>query len=162
MLGRHGCRGAPPAGLPRGGAGRLVHPRIRAPADHAAGSYPHDPAARGHLAGDPAGAAPALASVRSHVTIRLGFSWLLPDPWAQQAVGQFEQATGATVSLVRSDDPLAAVEQAAIDVAVIRGRIPDGSPVRRIHLFDEVRVAMCSEHSRLASYQPPDWDEGTA
>ena len=49
----------------------------------------------------------------SHVTIRLGFSWLLPDPWAQQAVGQFEQATGATVSLVRSDDPLAAVEQAS-------------------------------------------------
>jgi DNA-binding transcriptional LysR family regulator len=36
----------------------------------------------------------ALASVRSHVAIRLGFSWLLPDPWAQHAVGQFEQATG--------------------------------------------------------------------
>ena len=101
----------------------------------------------------------AVASVRSHVTVRLGFSWLLPDPWAQQAVGEFEQATGATVSLVRCDDPLAAVEQAAIDVAVIRGAIPDSSPVRRVHLFDEVRVAMCSEHSRLASYQRLDWDE---
>ena len=76
---------------------------LRAPADHAA----------------------ALASVRSHVTVRLGFSWLLPDPWAQQAVGQFEQATGATVSLVRCDDPLAAIEQASIDVAVIRGAFPD-------------------------------------
>ena len=101
----------------------------------------------------------AVASVRGHVTIRLGFSWLLPDPWAQHAVGQFEQATGATVSLVRSDDPLAAVEQASIDVAVIRGTIPASSPVRRIHLFDEVRVAMCSQHSRLASYEELDWDE---
>ena len=66
-----------------------------------------------------------LASVRAHVTIRLGFSWLLPDPWAQHAVGQFERRRAPRSSLVRSDDPLAAVEQASIDVAVIRGTIPD-------------------------------------
>ena len=37
----------------------------------------------------------------------------------------------APAGLVRLDDPPAVVEQASIDVAVIRGRIPDGSPVRR-------------------------------
>jgi DNA-binding transcriptional LysR family regulator len=47
----------------------------------------------------------ALASVRQQVTVRLGFSWLLPDPWAQHAVSQFEESSGHTVSLVRSDDP---------------------------------------------------------
>jgi DNA-binding transcriptional LysR family regulator len=101
----------------------------------------------------------ALASVRPQVTVRLGFSWLLPDPWAQQAVARFEKASGHTVSLVRSDDPLAAVEQAAIDVAVIRGRLPATAPVRRVHLFDEVRVAVCSQHSRLASYAALDWND---
>jgi DNA-binding transcriptional LysR family regulator len=105
----------------------------------------------------------ALASVRTQVTVRLGFSWLLPDPWARHTVTRFEQATGGTVTLVRSDDPLAAVEQAAIDVAVVRGPVPARSPVRRVHLFDEVRVAVCSERSPLAG-QPaldrtgvPDW-----
>lgn len=101
----------------------------------------------------------ALASVRQQVTVRLGFSWLLPDPWAQHTVARFEEASGNTVSLVRSDDPLAAVEHASIDVALIRGAIPDTAPVRRVHLFDEVRVAVCSENSRLASYKVLDWNE---
>jgi DNA-binding transcriptional LysR family regulator len=101
----------------------------------------------------------ALASVRSQVTVRLGFSWLLPDPWAQRAVTRFEQATGNTVTLVRSDDPLAAVQQAVIDVAVIRGAVPDRSPVRRVHLFDEVRVAVCSERCALAACPALDWAE---
>jgi len=101
----------------------------------------------------------ALASVRQQVTVRLGFSWLLPDPWAQQAVARFEEAPGHTVSLVRSDDPLAALQQAAIDVALIRGAIPDSAPVRRVHLFDEIRVAVCSEQSKLASYEVLDWTE---
>ncbi len=101
----------------------------------------------------------ALASVRSQVTVRLGFSWLLPDPWAQHTVTRFEQATGGTVTLVRSDDPLAAVEQAAIDVAVVRGPVPGRSPVRWVHLFDEVRVAVCAERSPLAGYPALDWAE---
>ena len=101
----------------------------------------------------------ALASVRGRVTVRLGFSWLLPDPWAQRTVARFEQATGGTVTLVRSDDPLAAVEQSDIDVAVIRGAVPDRSPVRQVHLFDEVRVAVCAAGSRLAGYAELDWAE---
>jgi DNA-binding transcriptional LysR family regulator len=101
----------------------------------------------------------ALASVAGQVTVRLGFSWLLPDPWAQDAVAAFERASGNSVALVRSDDPLAALRQAAIDVALIRGAIPDGAPVRRVHLFDEVRVAVCSSHSELAGHSELDWDE---
>jgi DNA-binding transcriptional LysR family regulator len=101
----------------------------------------------------------ALASVRQQVSVRLGFSWLLPDPWAQDAVAGFERASGNSVALVRSDDPLAALRQASIDVALIRGAIPDDAPVRRVHLFDEVRVAVCSAQSELAGYAELDWDE---
>jgi DNA-binding transcriptional LysR family regulator len=99
----------------------------------------------------------ALASVRQQVTVRLGFSWLLPDPWAQDAMARFERQSGNTVALVRVDDPLAALRQAAIDVALIRGAIPDSAPVRRVHLFDEVRVAVCSAHSALAACSELDW-----
>jgi DNA-binding transcriptional LysR family regulator len=101
----------------------------------------------------------ALASVRGQATVRLGFSWLLPDPWAQDAVARFERASGSTVALVRVDDPLDALRQAAIDVALIRGSIPDGAPVRRVHLFDEVRVAVCSAHCGLAAATELDWAE---
>jgi DNA-binding transcriptional LysR family regulator len=101
----------------------------------------------------------ALASVQQHVTVRLGFSWLLPDPWAQHTVTRFEQTSGNTVSLVRVDNSLVALEQATIDVALIRGPIPASSPVRQVHLFDEVRIAICSEHSDLAGREVLDWSE---
>src|SRR5262245_59478007 len=35
----------------------------------------------------------ALAAARREITIRLGFSWLLPDPWAQRAAHRFKEAT---------------------------------------------------------------------
>jgi DNA-binding transcriptional LysR family regulator len=101
----------------------------------------------------------AVASVRQQVTVRLGFSWLLPDPWAQRTVSSFEAQTGSSVALVRSDDPLAAVVHAEIDVALVRGRITGSPPVRRVHLFDEVRVAVCSEHSALAGHESLDWSQ---
>lgn len=101
----------------------------------------------------------ALASVRPHVTLRLGFSWLLPDPWAQEAIARFEAASGSRVELVRSDDPLAEIENCAIEVAVIRGGIAGAARVRSVHLFDEARVAVCSEHSRLAARETIDWHE---
>jgi DNA-binding transcriptional LysR family regulator len=101
----------------------------------------------------------ALASVRPHVTLRLGFSWLLPDPWAQHAIARFEAASGSRVELVRSDDPVAEIENAAIEVAVIRGGIASSARVRHVHLFDEARVAVCSEHSSLAAREAIDWHE---
>ncbi|WP_433556746.1 LysR family transcriptional regulator [Pseudonocardia xinjiangensis] len=100
----------------------------------------------------------ALAAVRGQVTVRLGFSWLLPDPWAQHAVSMFEQATGNTVSLVRCDDPLSCLRQHTIDVALVRGDIAP-SPIRVVHLFDEKRVAVCSEHSELADREQLAWSD---
>src|ERR1700761_4054417 len=54
-------------------------------------------------------------AVRPRARIRLGFSWLLPDPWAQDTVGRFERTVGATVDLIRTDDPLGAVAQGKVD-----------------------------------------------
>jgi DNA-binding transcriptional LysR family regulator len=97
-----------------------------------------------------------IGAVRQQASIRLGFSWLLPDPWAQQTVVRFEQATGITVTLVRTDDALDAVRQGKIDVAVVRGR-DTSAAVRVVHLFNESRVAVCSVNSRLANKSELDW-----
>jgi len=99
----------------------------------------------------------ALASVREHVTVRLGFSWLLPDPWAQRAVADYEAATGNRVSLLRVDDPLAAVAQDRIEVGVVRGSAPAPAGVRLVHLCDEVRVAVVSADSPLAGVERLGW-----
>ena len=77
-----------------------------------------------------------IGAVRQQASIRLGFSWLLPDPWAQQTVVRFEQATGITVNLVRTDDALDAVRQGKVDVAVVRGH-GTSATVRLVHLFNE-------------------------
>jgi DNA-binding transcriptional LysR family regulator len=100
-----------------------------------------------------------VGAVRKHATVRLGFSWLLPDPWAQHAVTQFESATGNTISLIRCDDPLAAVDEGKVDVALVRGTAPGARPVRFVHLFDETRVAVCSVHSSLAALDELDWND---
>jgi DNA-binding transcriptional LysR family regulator len=97
-----------------------------------------------------------IGAVRRQATIRLGFSWLLPDPWAQDTVARFERATGITVNLVRTDDALEAVRQGKVDVAVVRGHDASAS-VRVVHLFNESRVAVCSVHSRLADKSEMDW-----
>lgn len=98
----------------------------------------------------------AVASVRNQVTIRMGFSWLLPDPWAQLTVSAYERATGNSVSLVRIDDPLAGVEQGRVDVAVVRGTPPE-SPARVVHLFDERRVVVCSLDCTMAQRDEVHW-----
>jgi DNA-binding transcriptional LysR family regulator len=97
-------------------------------------------------------------AVRQQASIRLGFSWLLPDPWAQRTVGQFERSTGTKVSLIRTDDALAAVTQGKVDIAVVRGRVTS-TAVRIVHPFNESRVAVCAAHSRLADRSELDWAE---
>jgi DNA-binding transcriptional LysR family regulator len=97
--------------------------------------------------------------IRKHASIRLGFAWLLPDPWAQHAVAQFEQASGNSVTLIRSDDPLAAIDEGKVDVALVRGAVPGTRPVRVVHLFDETRVAACSVNSSLARLDELDWND---
>jgi DNA-binding transcriptional LysR family regulator len=98
-------------------------------------------------------------AIRQHASIRLGFAWLLPDPWAQYAVSQFESVAGNSVTLIRSDDPLAAIDEGKVDVALVRGAIPGTRPVRTVHLFDETRVAVCSVNSSLARLDELDWDD---
>lgn len=90
-----------------------------------------------------------MAAVREHATVRLGFSWLLPDPWAQDTVTAFEEATGDSVSLIRCDDPLAAIGEGRIDIALVRGDVSGTSGTgpsdfRVVHLFDETRIAVCA------------------
>jgi DNA-binding transcriptional LysR family regulator len=97
-----------------------------------------------------------IAAVRQHATVRLGFSWLLPDPWAQDTVVSFEETTGDSVSLIRTDDPLTAISQGTVDVAVVRGTIADTSAFRVVHLFDEARIAACSTSFDLAATEL-DW-----
>lgn len=99
-----------------------------------------------------------VAAVRRQATIRLGFSWLLPDPWAQDTVARFEHETGTTVSLVRTDDALSAVQQGKVDIAVVRGQVT-ATAVRVVHLFNETRVAVCAVHSPLAERSELDWAE---
>jgi DNA-binding transcriptional LysR family regulator len=107
----------------------------------------------------------AFDAIWQQTSIRLGFSWLLPDPWAQETVSRFERTTGTKVSLVRTDDALGAVQQGKVDVAVVRGHVASAfskamsNPVRVVHLFDESRVAVCSVHCRLASEAELDWAE---
>lgn len=95
-------------------------------------------------------------ALRRQATIRLGFSWLLPDPWAQQTVARFEQATAINVHLTRTDDALEAVRQGKVDVAVVRGHNTSAS-VRVVHLFNESRVAVCSVRCSLADRSELDW-----
>ncbi|MER5719372.1 LysR family transcriptional regulator [Streptomyces sp. NPDC002132] len=84
----------------------------------------------------------ALAAARQESTLRLGFSWLLPDPWAQRAIARFERETGAQVELARCDDPLDDLDRQGVDVALVRGDRPVAAAVRIVHLYDERRVAV--------------------
>ncbi|QUQ64518.1 LysR family transcriptional regulator [Kutzneria sp. CA-103260] len=99
-----------------------------------------------------------LDALQQRACVRMGFGWLLPDPWAQRTLARFEQATGTTVDLVRTDDPLSAVQQGKVDVAVIRGPVRS-STLRVVHLFDEPRVAACSVRSALAQRADLTWQE---
>ncbi|WP_308103021.1 MULTISPECIES: LysR family transcriptional regulator [unclassified Nocardia] len=100
----------------------------------------------------------ALDVARKRIVLRLGFAWLLPDPWAQDAVAGFEETTGGTVTMVRVDDPVAALRNNVIDIALVRGDIrPSG--MRRVPLYEERRIAICSERSDLATYPRLDWSE---
>ncbi|MER7024142.1 MULTISPECIES: LysR family transcriptional regulator [Streptomyces] len=100
----------------------------------------------------------AVRDLRVHRTLRLGFSWLLPDPWAQRTLARFERATGATVDLVRVDDPATALASATVDIAVFRGpAAPGGLTVHP--LFDEERIAAVAASSFLADRESIDWSE---
>ncbi|MGW5253539.1 LysR family transcriptional regulator [Streptomyces sp. NPDC004012] len=99
----------------------------------------------------------ALAAARKEITIRLGFSWLLPDPWAQQAASRFEQTTGASIALTRVDDPIRSLQQESIDIALVRGDCTAPRAAHAVHLYDEPRIALCSQDCDLTRFDHLDW-----
>lgn len=60
---------------------------------------------------------------------------------------RFERATGSSVDLVRIDDPLAAVPQENVDVALARGSVRS-LRLQGVHFFAEDRAAVFAETSR--------------
>ncbi|MFB8754431.1 LysR family transcriptional regulator [Streptomyces nigra] len=101
----------------------------------------------------------ALTVVRRLGVLRLGFSWLLPAPWAQRTIKDFESGTGASVTLTRTDDPLEALHRRTVDIAVVRGDVAGPEPLPTVRLFEEARFVVCSRESPLASRSHLDWDE---
>jgi DNA-binding transcriptional LysR family regulator len=90
--------------------------------------------------------------------LRLGFNWLLPEVWAQQAISTFECSTKTPVKLVRHDEPHAGLGSGEADIAVKRGqsRIPR---MRTVTLFSERRVAVVRHGSPLARRSRVHWEE---
>ncbi|MEW2423976.1 LysR family transcriptional regulator [Streptomyces nigra] len=101
----------------------------------------------------------ALTTARGLGVLRLGFSWLLPAPWAQRTIKDFEACTGASVTLIRTDDPLEALHRRTVDIVVVRGDTAVPEPLRTIRLFDEPRFAVCARQSPLAGRRHLDWGE---
>jgi DNA-binding transcriptional LysR family regulator len=99
-----------------------------------------------------------LASGSTPTPLRLGFTWLLPDTWAQQAITQFERDTHVRVELVRRDEAYAGVDIGESDVAVLRGE-PDQSGLQTVMLFRERRVAAVRRNSPLASRSRIHWHD---
>jgi len=91
--------------------------------------------------------------------LRLGFTSLLPEACATRNAA-FEAATGAGIRLVRRDAPLAGLTSGACDVAVVRGDILPGAPVRTRVLLHEPRIAVVARGAaELAGRRVVDWTE---
>lgn len=104
----------------------------------------------------------AVASVRDGAVLRLGFSWLLPDPWAQLATAEYERGTGGPLALVRTDDPLQSLHSGDVDIALLRDPRPDRAiphGTRTIRLFEERRIVICSTASELSDRRHLEWSE---
>ncbi|MFG2356487.1 LysR family transcriptional regulator [Streptomyces sp. NPDC048521] len=104
----------------------------------------------------------ALAVARGQSVLRLGFSWLLPDPWAQEAIRRFERTGDATIQLVRCDDPLRDLRLRAIDVALLRGTTTPPAPARAVLLYEEPRIAVCAQDCELARHTHLNWADVSA
>jgi DNA-binding transcriptional LysR family regulator len=100
----------------------------------------------------------AMLAARGQQELRLGFQWVLPDPWATETIDRFERATGATVILLRRDDIDSDLERGDLDLAITRTRLTARGTVQT-PLFDEDRVAAVSTRSPLARKDHIDWLE---
>src|SRR5262249_47724187 len=84
-----------------------------------------------------------------------GSAGCCPTRGPRTPLPSFEDTTADSVSLIRCDDPPAAIGEGRIDVALIRGEIADPRDVRVVHPFDETRIAACS-----ARYHPKRFHRG--
>lgn len=103
-----------------------------------------------------AGLSDAIAEAQGAHEVRLGFSWLLPNPWAKRMLARAEDA-GLRVVLRRCEDTLAELDGGGVDVVLMR--TPAGPGYRSLALFTEPRVAVVSADSPLAVREEFGWDE---
>lgn len=100
----------------------------------------------------------AVAEARNEHTLRVGFSWVLPDPWASDVIADFEQDTKGSVRLMRRDDLAEALERGEIDIALTRHQIVLNNATT-LTLFTEPRVAAVSTRWPLAKQDRLSWNE---
>jgi DNA-binding transcriptional LysR family regulator len=102
-----------------------------------------------------------VAAARGNTTITLGFSWLLPTPWAQDTARYLQENAGVEVSFTRVDAPAQPLVRGDVDAAVLRSPVPHGllDKPRTIKLFEEPRVLVCSHRSPLAVGFPVRWED---
>ncbi|WP_067814290.1 LysR family transcriptional regulator [Nocardia inohanensis] len=98
------------------------------------------------------------SEIQLRATVRVGFSWLLPDAWFAAARTRFE-ALGGRVEILRVDDPIAALAARTIDIALYRKpiRLPRGLNSRRI--ATEQRVLAVSANSPLVRARELSWSD---
>lgn len=103
----------------------------------------------------------AIAAARGNTTITLGFSWLLPTPWAQDMARHLQENAGIEVSFTRVDAPAQPLVRGDIDAAVLRSPASQEllNRPRTIKLFQEPRVLVCSHQSPLAVGTPIRWQD---
>ena len=101
----------------------------------------------------------AVSSVVAPTPLRLAFTWLLPTPWAQDAIAEYEGMGEGSVSLVRTDEPVDALLRGDVDVAVLREPRAVPEQVRVVPLFHEERVLICSARSGIPVDRPVPWGD---
>ncbi|PZE63111.1 LysR family transcriptional regulator [Curtobacterium sp. MCPF17_047] len=99
----------------------------------------------------------AVSSARSALPLRLAFTWLLPTPWAQDAIAEYERLGEGPVTLVRTDEPIDALLRGDVDVAVLRDPRDVPAGVRVLPILKEQRVLICSTRADLPRDQPVPW-----
>lgn len=100
----------------------------------------------------------AVAEARDERTVRIGFSWVLPDPWVADAIVAFEETTGASAQLMRRDDLSAALACGDVDIALTRYPIARANATT-LTLFQEPRVAAVSRRWPLGDRESISWNE---
>ncbi|PXX53339.1 DNA-binding transcriptional LysR family regulator [Nocardia tenerifensis] len=96
------------------------------------------------------------ARLRARSAVEIGFAWLLPTSWLAATRRRYE-AAGGRLTLRRVDDPLAALDVRAIDIAIYRKAIRLPSHFDSRVIATERRLLAVSVHSPLATATDLRW-----